>query len=135
MASPFDGEYADTEKPIDPYVIVRSRSLAHQANPPLSPQHLDQRLAEPRRRGRDLDASILHGGDLGLRIAFAASDDGARVPHAAAGRRGAPGDEADHRLLVPALGLIFEKLRGVLLGTAADLADHDDRLGRLVGEQ
>ena len=57
------------------------------------------------------------------------------MAHAAAGRRGAPGDEADHRLLAAALGFVLEELRGVLLRRAADLADHDDRLGRLVGEK
>ena len=68
-------------------------------------------------------------------VALAAGDDRAGMAHAAAGRRGAPGDEADHRLLAAALGLVLEELRGVLFRRAADLADHDDRLGRLVGEQ
>src|SRR5262249_6685204 len=57
------------------------------------------------------------------------------MTHAAAGRRGAAGDEADHGFLAAAPRLIREELRGVLLGGTADLADHDDRLGRLVGEQ
>ena len=51
------------------------------------------------------------------------------------GRRGAAGDEADHGLLAAALGLVLEKLRGVLFGRAADLADHHDRLGLRVGEE
>ena len=33
------------------------------------------------------------------------------------------------------LGLVLEELRGVLLGLAADLADHHDRLGRGIGEE
>ena len=38
-------------------------------------------------------------------------------------------------LLAPALRLVGEELRGFFLGAAADLADHDDRLGRVVGEE
>ena len=57
------------------------------------------------------------------------------MAHAAARRRGAAGDEADDGLLAPALGLVGEELRGVLFGAAADLADHDDRLGLVVGEE
>jgi hypothetical protein len=48
------------------------------------------------------------------------------MTHAAAGRRGAAGDEADGRLLAAALGLIVEELRRLLLSIAADLTDHDD---------
>ena len=70
-----------------------------------------------------------------LGVALAAGDDRAGVAHAAAGRRGPAGDEADHRLLAAALGLVLEELRGVLLRRAADLADHDDRVGRLVVEK
>src|SRR3954468_19519493 len=57
------------------------------------------------------------------------------MAHAPTGRRGTPGNEADHRLLATLLGLVLEKLRGVFLRRAADLADHHDRLGRLVGEE
>ena len=46
--------------------------------------------------------------------AFAAGDDRAGMAHAAAGRRRAPGDEAHHRLLAAALGLVLEELRRVL---------------------
>src|SRR4051794_23152228 len=98
-------------------------------------QHLDQRFAEPRGRRRDFDPRLLHRSDLRFGVALATRDDRAGVSHATAGRRRAPRDEADHRLLAAALGLVLEKLRGVLLGAAADLADHDDRLGRLVGKQ
>ncbi len=45
------------------------------------------------------------------------------------------GDEADHRLLAAALGLVAQELRGVFLGRAADLADHDDRVGLVVGQE
>src|ERR1700704_6660632 len=103
---------------------------------PRSPfQQLNQRLAQPRRRRRDLDAGRLHGGDLGFRVALAARDDGAGMPHAPPGRGGAGGDEADHRFLAPAPGLVLEELGGVFLGGAADLADHDDRFGRLVAQE
>src|ERR1700722_17016165 len=57
------------------------------------------------------------------------------MAHPASRRRGAPGDEADHGLLVAAPGFVLQELRGVLFRRAADLADHDDRLGRFVGEK
>src|SRR5580698_7992833 len=47
------------------------------------------------------------------RAGLAAGDDGAGMAHAAPRRRGASGDEADHRLLAAALGFVLEKLRGV----------------------
>src|SRR5580704_2834701 len=50
------------------------------------------------------------------------------------GRGGATGDEPDHGLGPAALGLINEKLGGILLGGAPDLADHDDGLRGLVGQ-
>ena len=71
-------------------------------------QYFGEGLAEPRRRRRDLDAGRFHGGDLGFRAALAAGDDGAGMAHAPAGRRGAAGDEADHRLLAAALGFVLE---------------------------
>jgi hypothetical protein len=37
--------------------------------------------------------------------------------------------------LRPASRFVGEELRGFFLGRAADLADHDDRLGRVVGEE
>src|ERR1700744_901611 len=91
-------------------------------------EYLDQRLAEAGRRRRHPDARRLHGGDLGFGVALAARDDRAGVAHAAA-------DDPDHRLLAAALGLIFEELGGVLLGRAADFADHDDRLRLRIGEE
>ena len=44
-----------------------------------------------------------------------------------------PGDEADHRLLRPCE--LVEEFGRLFLGRAADLADHDDRLGFGVGEE
>src|SRR5690606_31783746 len=50
-------------------------------------------------------------------------------------RRGAPGDEAGDGLLPPLLRLVGQELRRVLLGRAADLADHDDRLRLVVAQE
>src|SRR5688572_877879 len=98
-------------------------------------QQFHQRAAETRRRGRDLDARCLHRGDLVLRAALAAGDDGAGVAHAATRRRGAAGDESDNRLRAALLRLGGNERRGFLLGRAADLADHDDRFSRRIGEE
>src|SRR5262245_29494867 len=98
--------------------IVTDPSETASAGRRLLLQNLDQRLAEPRGRGRDLDTSFFHRGDLRFGVALAACDDRTRMPHAAAGRRGAARDEAHHRLLAT-LCLILEKLRGILLGAAA----------------
>src|SRR6202008_4491405 len=95
-------------------------------------QFFDQGLSEPGGRGRAGNAGRFHRGGLGAGIALAAGDDGAGMAHAAAGRRGDAGDEADHRLLAAAFGLVLEELGGVFLGRAADLADHDDRGGVVV---
>src|SRR5580700_6695312 len=57
------------------------------------------------------------------------------MAHAPARRRSAPGDEADHGLLAATLGFVFQKLRGILFRRAADLADHDQGLGRLIGKK
>ena len=73
----------------------------------------------------DVDPGRLHRRHLLRRRALAAGDDGAGVAHAASRRRGAAGDEADDRLLEVGL----DALGRVLLGVAADLADHDDGLG------
>src|SRR5581483_10051353 len=68
-------------------------------------------------------------------VAFAAGDDGAGMTHAPAGGRGDASDEADHRLLAAALGLVLEELRGVLFSRAPDLANHNDRGGLWVREK
>ncbi len=71
-----------------------------------------------------------HGFVFFLRGARAAADDGAGVAHAAAWRRGLAGDEADDGLA----HVRADELGGLLLGVAADLADHDDgvRVGVIV---
>src|SRR5437588_277342 len=79
----------------------------------LALQNFCQGLTEPRRRWRYRDAGRFHRGNLRFGVALAAGNDGAGVAHAAAGRRGAPGNEADHWLLAAALGLVDEELCGV----------------------
>ncbi|KIU01738.1 hypothetical protein QU38_00075, partial [Staphylococcus aureus] len=87
------------------------------------------------RAGRDPDARFFHLGDLFLGAALAARDDGTGMAHTAARRRRAARDEAGHRLLAAALGLVDRELGGFLFGRAADFADHDHRLGLVVGEE
>src|SRR5215212_3367596 len=101
----------------------------------LALENLDQGLAEASRRRRHADARGLHGGDLVLSTALAAGDDRTGVAHAASGRSRAAGDEADHRLLAALLGLAGDEGGRLFLGRAADLADHDDRLGLGIGEE
>src|SRR5688500_8774286 len=94
-----------------------------------------QRGAKLARAGGHADARRFHRCDLVVGAALAARDDRAGVAHAAAGRGGAAGVEPDGRLGSPAPGLVLEELRGFLLGAAADLADHDDALGLVIGEE
>src|SRR3546814_1470852 len=68
-------------------------------------------------------------------LARPAGDDRTGVAHAAARRRADARDEADHRLLAATAGLVLQELGGLFFGRAADLADHDDRLGGFVGEE
>src|SRR5215217_4128014 len=124
VASPF---------PSLPYLVTDYERES--GNNELALQNFGQGLAEPCRRWRHRDARRFHGGNLRLGVTLAARNDGAGMAHAAARRRGASGDEADHRFLAAALGLVDEELRGVFFPRAADLADHHDRLGGLVGEQ
>ena len=66
---------------------------------------------------------------LGRGGALAARDDGAGVAHLLAGGRGDAGDVGRHRLG----HLRLDELGGLLLGRAADLADHHHGLGLGVG--
>src|SRR5262245_62597782 len=75
-------------------------------------------------RARDGDARGLEGGDLVRGAALAASDDGARVAHALAGRRVLAGDEGDDGLA----HALSDELRGGLLCAAADLDRKSTRL-------
>src|SRR5579885_679911 len=79
-------------------------------------------FADLSRGGAYGDTRGFHGGDLVLGLAAPPGNDRARMAHAAARRRGLPGDEADHRLL----DVILYVRGGLFLGIAADLADHDD---------
>ena len=89
-------------------IIMISRPVLRQ---PLS--DLDKRLAEPRGRRRHLDAGRLHRRDLVFGAALAARDDRTGMAHATSRRGGAPRDEADHRLLAAALGLVLQELRRI----------------------
>ena len=77
-------------------------------------------------RSAGLFATRTPGGLEGAHLvggrALAAGDDRAGVAHALALGRRLPGDEPGHRLLHVRL----DERRGLLLGGAADLADHDD---------
>src|SRR6266850_6020607 len=81
----------------------------------------------PHLRGvaRHLDAALFHDGELLLRRAFAARDDGAGVAHALSRRCGNARDEADDRFF----HVVLRPARRDLLVRAADLAHHDHRLG------
>ncbi len=105
------------------------------------------RLAEPQRfsvstnvlpsRAGDGETTIpaeFHRGDLALGVAFAAGDDRPGVTHAPPGRGGAARDEAHDRLAATPLGLVLQELGRVFFGSAADLADHDDGFGGVVGQ-
>src|SRR5262245_45888862 len=101
----------------------------------LALQDLDQRLADPGRRWRNLDSRRFHRSNFGLGVALAARDNGAGMAHAAAGRRGPAGNKPDHRPLAAAFGLVLQELRGVFLCRATDFTNHDDRLGFRVGQK
>ena len=71
-----------------------------------------------------MDACGGHGGVFVFGGALAAADDGAGVAHAAAGRRGLAGYEADYRLFYVG----FDPLRSGFFRVSADFADQDDRV-------
>ena len=54
------------------------------------------------------------------------------MAHTAARRCGAASDEASHWLLATLFGFVDQELRCFFLCAAADLADHDDRLGGVI---
>src|SRR5208282_1934961 len=99
--------------------ILRRQGFAHGA-------------AERRRRIGDGYAGAPHRLDLVAGLALAARDDGAGMAHAPPRRSRDAGDEADDRLLRPAA---LQEVRRLLLGRAADLADHDDAEGLGIGEE
>src|SRR3569833_953770 len=88
-------------------------------------EELEHALADVRRGIGYAHTRRLERGDLVLRAALAARDDRARMAHAFAGRRGDAGDIGHQRFAHAGLDVF----RGLFLGRAADLADHDDALG------
>src|SRR3989338_7899785 len=79
-----------------------------------------------------MDAAFLHHRELVIRAALTARDDRTGMAHALAFRRGNARDETDYRLL----HVVLDPARAFFLVAAADLADHDDRIGiRVVVEQ
>src|SRR5689334_15024028 len=85
---------------------------------------IEQGFPDQRRRLHYGDARGFERLHLLGRRAVTAGNDRTGVAHAASRRRGLAGDEGDHRLL----HVLFDVLGGLLLGVAADLADHDDRV-------
>src|SRR5579884_68906 len=82
-------------------------------------------LAEIGGRFRYLNTGRFHSANLFDRSSRAAGDDGAGVPHAAAGRGGLPGNESGHGLV----HVLLDEFRGLFFRIAADLADHHDGSG------
>src|ERR1700739_62763 len=92
-------------------------------------KHLYQRLSKACRRRRNANAGVLHRSDLGFCVSLPTGDNRASMAHAATGRGSTSCNEADHRLFPAALALVFEELRRVPFGRAADFADYHDRGG------
>src|SRR3954452_3428528 len=97
-----------------------------------APHRLQLLLPQGRRVLGDPDAGRAHRLELALRVALAARDDRPGVAHAPPRRGGAAGDEARDRLRRAGR---LEERRRVLLGRAADLADHDDALGPRIAQE
>src|SRR3569833_3406268 len=88
-------------------------------------EELEHALADVRRGIGYAHTRRLERGDLVLRAALAARDDRARMAHAKASQH-KDTNKKDHQQIAHA-GL--DVFRGLFLGRAADLADHDDALG------
>ncbi|KAF1856457.1 hypothetical protein Lal_00048580, partial [Lupinus albus] len=86
---------------------------------------LGQGLADVGQGTHGLHTGVLQGGELLVRSALAAGDDGAGVAHALAGRCGDTRDVGHHRL--GHVGL--DEGSGFFFSGTADLTDHDDRFG------
>ncbi len=87
------------------------------------------RFAQSGRAVGNNDACGFHCFDLVICAALAASDNRARVAHAAARRRRAACDEASDRLPTAFFLLLGDEFRRLFFGRATDLTDHDDGLG------
>src|SRR5262249_49071939 len=95
-------------------------------------QHIFDRVSHIGWALYDLYARGGQRGPFFCRGSPAPPEDGAPLTHPSAGRRGLSRDEGDDRL--PEVRL--DPRGGVFLGAAADLADHDHRVGvRIVREQ
>ncbi|SPO56510.1 exported protein of unknown function [Pseudomonas sp. JV551A1] len=86
---------------------------------------LGQGLADVSQGTHGLHTSVLQGGELLVRSALAAGDDGASVAHALARRCGNTGDVGNDRL--GDVGLDVGS--SFFFSRTADLTDHDDRFG------
>ena len=78
-----------------------------------------------------MDATLAHDSLLGLGTLLLAAHDRTGMAHGAALRRGHTRDEADHRLGA----VLGDPTGGLDLQVTADLADHDDALGLVVGHE
>ena len=101
----------------------------------LALQYLVHGRTKACRRRRNTDAGCFHCSNLALRITIAAGHDGTRMAHRPSRRHGLAGDEADHRFLAAFLGLVDQELRGFFFRAAADLTDHDDGFGFVIGKE
>mmetsp|Transcript_52783 Transcript_52783/g.115792 ORF Transcript_52783/g.115792 Transcript_52783/m.115792 type:complete len:241 (-) Transcript_52783:344-1066(-) len=98
-------------------LALRQATLLHQ------PQHLSSHVG---RRPHDGSTGSLQGFNLGLCGALASRDDGSSVSHSTARGCGDSSNERDDRLV---LGVVrFDVLGSILLGLAADFADHNNSL-------
>src|SRR3954447_1871887 len=91
--------------------------------------HLSHFRTHLARRLYDVNAGRFERGHLLRRGAFAAADDRAGVAHAASRRCRLSRDERDDRLR----HVRFHERGRFFLRRAADLADHDDRFGGVIG--
>ena len=86
---------------------------------------LQHRLAHPGRAGGDDHAAFGQDPDLVLGFSLAAGDDRPGMPHPLSRGGRHPGDEGGHRLS----HVVLDPQGRLFFGSAADLADHEDRVG------
>ena len=84
-----------------------------------------QRFADIGQAANGLHASGFQRGEFLIRRTFTTGNDGARVTHTFAFRRGHAGDVADNRFG----HVIFDVSGRFFFRATADLTDHDDRFG------
>src|SRR5437870_368332 len=105
-----------------------SRGTCRSAEPALRTEDFFHLRAHIGRALDDGDARLRQRVHLLRRRTLATRDDGARVTHASAWRRGLPCNETDDRLAE----LLLDEVGGFLLGGASDFANHNHRVGVLV---